>query len=69
MRTPRGGAGAFGRSAEQSLADAPALPVVTNAALQRGKRCKTHVLRITLQRYLTVSAIDARARLPSAATA
>lgn len=61
--------GAAGQSAERSLADAPVLPVVTNAALQRGKRCKTHVPRITLERYLTVSAMDARARLPSAATA
>jgi hypothetical protein len=61
--------GAVERSAVRSLADAPALPVVTNAALQREKRCKTGVRRITLERYLTVSAIDARAVLPSAATA
>src|ERR1700710_859381 len=40
MRAPREG-GASGRAARRSLADAPTLPVVTNASLQRRNRCKT----------------------------
>src|SRR3954468_18443638 len=37
---PAGG-GASGRAARRSLADRWAPPVVTNASLQRGNRCKT----------------------------